>query len=84
VGEILLYFYVPIERFFDVTDQENSKTQGKGKNGGKKKKRFFYIHGGSHTRVFSICQERPWANTLVQPSLRRTHSYGNVPYNIKS
>jgi hypothetical protein len=52
VGEIPLYFYVPLKRFFDGTDQENSKTQGGkghqenskkkkgGKNGGKKKKRF--------------------------------------------
>ncbi len=42
-----------MERFYDGTDQENSKTQGgkeqirkikkkqEGKNGGKKKKRFF-------------------------------------------
>jgi hypothetical protein len=28
VGEILLYLYVPMERFFGGTDQENSKTQG--------------------------------------------------------
>jgi len=28
VGEILLYFYVPMERFFDGMDEENSKTQG--------------------------------------------------------
>jgi len=28
-----------MERFFDGTDQENSKTQG-GNNGGKKKKKF--------------------------------------------
>jgi len=49
VGETPLYFYgsyVPIERIFDGTDQENSKTQGKRKNGGKKKKRCFYICGG--------------------------------------
>ncbi len=42
MGEILLYFYVPhvpMERFFDGMDQENSKKQ-EGKNGGKKKKRF--------------------------------------------
>jgi hypothetical protein len=51
-----------MERFFDGTDQENSKTQGgkgqfrkihpkkkkkKGKNGGKQKKRFsYYVHNG--------------------------------------
>ncbi len=28
VGEIPLYFYVPMERFFDGTDGENSETQG--------------------------------------------------------
>jgi hypothetical protein len=55
-GEITLYFYVPMfpwKDFFDGkdwentkntrrkgTDQENSKEQ-EGKNGGKKKKRFF-------------------------------------------
>jgi hypothetical protein len=56
VGEILLYFYVPMERFFDGTDQENSKTQGgkgqirkfflkkqEGKNGGKKKRDFYFL-----------------------------------------
>jgi hypothetical protein len=49
VGEIPLYFYVPMARFFDGTDKENSKTQGrKGqirrikKKQGKKKERFFH------------------------------------------
>jgi hypothetical protein len=28
VGEILLYFDVPMERFFNGMDQENSKSQG--------------------------------------------------------
>ncbi len=55
MGEIPLYFYVPMERFLDGMDQENSKTQGggkgqirkfqknqEGKNGGKKKKRFLH------------------------------------------
>jgi hypothetical protein len=28
VGEIPLYFYVPMKRFFDETDQDDSKTQG--------------------------------------------------------
>jgi hypothetical protein len=36
---IFLHSRVPMERVFDGTDQENSKTQGK--NGGNKKKRFF-------------------------------------------
>ncbi len=48
-----------MERFFDGTDQENSEKQ-EGKNGGKKKKILFCNgRGGSHTRVFSICWERP-------------------------
>jgi hypothetical protein len=42
VVEILLYFYVPMERLFDGTDQENSKNM-KGKNEGTKKKRFFFF-----------------------------------------
>jgi hypothetical protein len=28
MGEIPLYFYVPMKRFFDGIYQENSKTQG--------------------------------------------------------
>jgi hypothetical protein len=34
--------------------------------------------------VFSIDQEQPLATSLMWPSLRRTHSYGNLPYNIIS
>jgi hypothetical protein len=76
---IFICSHVPIERFFDGTDRKNSKTQ---KNGGKKKKIFYFILnvcGGPHTGVFSICQEHPWASALGRPSLRRTHSYGNLP-----
>jgi hypothetical protein len=29
--------------------------------------------------VFSIGWECPWPTALVPPSLRRTHSYGNLP-----
>ncbi len=47
-----------------------------------RKRRNFYICGGSHTCVFSIGQECPQATVLVWPSLRRTHSYGNLPYSI--
>jgi hypothetical protein len=51
---IFLHSHVRKERFFNGTDQENSKTQGgngqirkkiykqEGKNGAKKKKRFFF------------------------------------------
>jgi hypothetical protein len=47
-----------------------------------RKRRDFFINyfwlrtGGSHTRVFSIGQERSRPTAL-----RRTHSYGNLPYN---
>jgi hypothetical protein len=65
-----------MERFFDVTDQENSKTQG-GNGGGNRRiqknkkermeerRRDFYVCGGSHTRVFSIGREHPGATALV-------------------
>jgi hypothetical protein len=76
VGEILLYFYVPMypmERFYDGTDQENSKKQ-EGKNGGKKKKRFFFFTNLEVPILVcspSVSQEHPWATALVQPFLRR-------------
>ncbi len=38
--------------------------------------------GGSHTRVLSIDGEHLLATALMWTSLRRTHSYGNLPYNI--
>jgi hypothetical protein len=45
---------------------------------------FYYVCGGSHTHVFSIGQERPLGyRPRVQPSLRKAHSYGNFPYNLK-
>ncbi len=63
-----------MERFFDGMDQENSKTQGgkgqirkfqknKKERMEQRKRRDFYIHGGSHTRVCSPSIE----NTLRQP-----------------
>lgn len=45
-----------------------------------KKKTFCYGPRGSHTRVFSIGWEWPQATALIRPSLRTTHSYGNLPY----
>ncbi len=48
----------------------------------KRKRRDLCIPGGSHTGVFSNGWGRPRATTLVGPSLRRTHWYGNLPYNI--
>jgi hypothetical protein len=62
-------------------DRSGKFKKQEGKNG-VKKRRDFYLGGGSHTRVFSISRESPQATTLVQPSLRGTHSYGNLPYNI--
>jgi hypothetical protein len=47
-----------------------------------RKRRNFDICGDSHTRVFSIGWEWPQATVLVCPSLRRTHSYGNLAYSI--
>ncbi len=47
-----------------------------------RKRRDFYTCGGSHTHVFSIGQEHPQATTLMQPSLRKTHSNWNLPYNL--
>ncbi len=46
------------------------------------KNRVVYIRGGSHTHVFSWGQEHTWAQALGCTSLRRTHSYKNLPYNI--
>ncbi len=86
---IFLHSHVPMERFFDGMDQENSKTQGgkdrseKFKNTRRKgtdqeiskkprrkeleerKRRDFYIHGGSHSHVCS----QPIENTLRLPPL---------------
>jgi hypothetical protein len=41
-----------------------------------KKKKDYYVH----TYVFSIGRECPQATTLVRFSLKRTHSYENLPY----
>ncbi len=91
MGQIPLYFYVPMERLFDGMDQENSKTRGKGqirkiqKNKKERmeerKRRDFYVHGGSHTCVFLISQEHPRAilpqeNPLVWgPPLQQNHRH---------
>ncbi len=83
--EIPLYFYFPMERIFDGTDQENSKTQGREaqirkiqKNNmermEERKRRDFYIRGGSPTHVFCISRQhqglRPSCNP---PSGEPTH-----------
>jgi hypothetical protein len=46
-----------------------------------KRKRFCHVTRGSHTHVFSIGRGCPRATALIRPSLRRTHSYENLPYN---
>ncbi len=47
----------------------------------KEKEEIFYVCEGSHICVFSIVREHPGSTALMRPSLRRTHSYGNLPYN---
>jgi len=54
------------------------------KNMKERKRRDFFECEDSHTRVFSMGQECPQATPLVQCSLRRTHLYGNLPYNKMS
>ncbi len=63
---------VPMEIFLFY---EMGKKQGN-------KNRVVYIRGGSRTHVFSWGQEHTWAHALGCPSLRRTHSYENLPSNI--
>ncbi len=81
MGEILLYFYVPmfpgkdflmgqirkIKKHEEERDRSGKKFKTRRKEWRKEKERvlFSYIHGGSHTRVFSIGWERPRA-TLDQ------------------
>ncbi len=60
-------------------DQENSKKQ-EGKNGGKKKKRFLCMSRFPYSCVFHR-SGTPWEYRPHATSLRRTHSYGNLPYN---
>jgi hypothetical protein len=74
VGEIPLYVYVLIERFFDGTDKENSKTRGKGNNGGKKKKRFF-TYGEDPILVYSLSVRNALGPALLcdPPSGGPTH-----------
>jgi hypothetical protein len=92
MGEIPLYFYFPMERFFDRTDQQNSKTQGrKGqirkiqktrwKEWRKEKEKIF-----TFARVLILMCSASVGNTKGYcpraTSLGRTHSYENLPYNF--
>ncbi len=62
VGEILLYFYVPMFPWKDFLMGQITKIQKNKKQRMKeRKRRNFYVSGGSHTHVFSISQERPCA-----------------------
>ncbi len=47
-----------------------------------RKRRNFFTYVEVFTCVFSICLECPQATTLLWLSLKRTHSYGNLPYNL--
>jgi hypothetical protein len=87
VGEIPLYFYVPMERFFDGMDHKNSKTQGgkeqvrkkilkkkKRKEWRKEKEEIFFT---TYMEVpILVCspsiRNALRATTLVQPSLMGT------------
>jgi hypothetical protein len=80
-----------MERFFDGMDQENSKNtrrkgtdqekklKQEGKNGGKKKKRFLFCIFNTYVEVPILVCSPLVGNAVVQPSIRRTHSYGKTP-----
>ncbi len=98
MGAILLYFYVPMFPWKDFLTgpirkiqkhkggkghiSQNSKKE-EGKNGGKKKEEIFT----QVEALILVCSppsvgKALGATALVRPSLRRTHSNGNLPYNI--
>jgi hypothetical protein len=58
-------------------DRSGKLKKNKNERVEERKRRVFDGHGGSHTHVFSIGLECPWATTLVRPTLRRTHSHTN-------
>jgi hypothetical protein len=97
VGEITLYFYVPMFRwkdFFDGTDRENAKTQG-GKGQMKKilkknkkerteerKRRDFLTYVKVPILLCSpLVGNGLGLPLLCDPPLGEPHSYGNLPYN---
>jgi len=95
-GRSVLYFYVPMFSWnnFDGTDQENSKTQGGRRQIRKIQENKKEMMEERKRRERSLLMWRfpyscvchwlgmPRTTTLVRPSVRRTHSYGNLPYNI--
>jgi hypothetical protein len=87
-----------MERVFDGMEQENSKHKEETDRLGKFKRTRSKEWSKEKEEVFNSSQpmwrfpyervlhswEHPRATALIQPSLRRTHSYGNLAYNIIS
>jgi hypothetical protein len=59
------------------TKYQVRKVQKSKKERMEERNKYCYVH----TCVFFIGRECPQATALVRPSLKRTHSYGNLPYN---
>jgi len=79
VGEIPLYFYVPMERFFDGTHQENSKTQG-GKGQIRKIKEKKERKRKEKGEIFPFV-EVPILKCSPEGG-SHSHKGGNLPYNL--
>jgi hypothetical protein len=77
MSEILLCSHVPMERFFDGTDQENSKNTRRKEWRKAKEENFLY----AEVPILILVCFPSVGTALMQPSLRRTRSYGNLPYN---
>ncbi len=89
---IFLHSHVAMERCFDGTDQENSKTRGergqirkvqknkKERMEERKRTDFYRMWRCPYSCVLHRSGTRPQATTIVQPFLRRTHLYKNLPY----
>jgi len=79
-----------VERFFDGTDQEYSKTQGrkgqiwkipkkKMERMEETKRKYFYIRGGSHTHVFCMGREHQGLPPLCNPPSGEPTDMGTSP-----
>jgi hypothetical protein len=79
--DFLIGWITKIQKHKEERDKSEKFKKQEGKNGGKKKKRLLSVLEDSHTHVFSIDRQCPQATALMRPSLRRTHSYVNLPYN---
>jgi hypothetical protein len=80
-----------MERFFDATNQEISQIQTRKGTDQEKNKNERMEERKIRDFVFKTYVEVPIlvcspsiGNTLMQPSLRRTHLCGNLPYNRRS